>query len=76
MFEIYIEDEDDEYLARDHVLAVHHDPDMVLDEIEHICRETAEQLTANGEGHSEFLLRLAVWDTDRREIVLRSGVLG
>lgn len=74
MFEIYIDD--DGSMSLDHVLAVHHDLDAVLDEIEYIGEETAQQLTANGEGCSDFLLRLAVWDTERCEIVLRSDVPG
>ncbi len=58
------------------MLAVHHDPNAVLDEIEYIRKETLQQLAANGEGRIDLLLRLGVWDTERYEIVLRSGILG
>lgn len=70
MFEICL---DDNY---DLVLAVAPDPAAALAEIARIADQTAAQLRANGEGHREFRLTLAVWDTELGEIVARSGIRG
>lgn len=70
MFEICM---DDDY---DQVLAVAHSPAAALAEIARIADQTAAQLRANGEGHDNFVLSLAVWDTELGIIVARSGIRG
>lgn len=60
----------------DHVLTTARTPQEAMAALDRIADETAAQLRANGEGHQEFLLSLAVWDTESGEIVARSGVRG
>lgn len=62
--------------AYGHLLAVAPDPIGALAEMVRIAGRTAAQLRANGEGHEDFLLTLAVWDTELGVIVARSGIRG
>lgn len=70
MFEICLEDD------YDRVLSIAMSPAAALAEIARIADHTAAQLRANGEGHENFLLVLAVWDTELGTIVARSGIRG
>jgi hypothetical protein len=58
------------------VLGVARTPDDAMVELDRIADETAAQLRANGEGHQQFLLSLAVWDTELGVVVARSGIRG
>jgi hypothetical protein len=68
MYEIRFEDH------HDHVIAVAITPHDALLAIDRIADETVDQLRANGEGHGQFVLGLVVWDAERSEVVLRSGI--
>jgi fructose 1,6-bisphosphatase len=70
MYEIRIHDK------TRHVLAVAETPAEALELVTMIGDQTRYQVAANGEGHRRFVLKLAVWDTERREVVARSGFLG
>lgn len=56
------------------VLAVHDDAAAALVGMNRIGDETMSQLAANGEGHKEFWLRLAVRDTSTGEDVAWAGI--
>jgi len=59
MYEIFMDDETDSHLLATHATI----PEAVTD-VERLEAVTRAQLDANGEGHSDFWLRLVVRDVD------------
>lgn len=56
------------------VLGVHHDLGGAHEEAGHIAEDIAAQLGANGEGHSNFWVRLTIRDTATGLDVAYTGI--